>query len=149
LSPASSDDPGDNGSGSTGSRSKGGGDCGSDCSDDSGDDNGGYSVTPGTFSKTSPADGATGQPATLTLNWSVSSSADHYEYCVDTTNNSKSGNGCSASSPSNSWATTRSTAATVSGLQSGKIYYWQVRAADALDDAFMYASRAWFSFTVA
>jgi hypothetical protein len=149
--PSSSDESDDTGSGSTGSRSRGGGDCGEDCGDnsggdDSGDDNGGSSAAPGAFSKTSPSNGATGQSTSLTLSWSVSSNADHYQYCVDTTDNTGA-NTCLETSPSKGWATASSTTATVSGLLHGKTYYWQAYAIG--ESGYAWAdSGTWFSFTV-
>jgi hypothetical protein len=72
------------------------------------------------FNKISPSDGATGQPASLTLHWEASSGATGYDYCYDTLNN----NGCDTA-----WLSAgASTSAAVSGLASGATYFWQVRA---------------------
>ena len=94
---------------------------------------------PGAFNKTSPANGATGQPVTTSLSWGASSNAASYEYCIDTTNN----NACDGSWVSTSAATN----ASLSGLTLGATYYWQVHAINAqgTTDA---DGGSWFSFTV-
>jgi len=122
--PPSSDESGDEGSGSTGSGdegsgSTGAGDCGADCDDDPGADDGSLApVAPGGFSKTSPSNGATGLSPSLTLSWSVSSNADDYQYCVDKGNNTYCDNPASGVF-STGWVTASSTAAAVSGLPAG------------------------------
>jgi len=98
-----------------------------------------FSAYPGAFSKSSPTNGATGQPTSLTLSWQTSSGATSYEYCYDTTNNST----CDGS-----WTSTGgNTSASISGLSSGTTYYWQVRARNAAGttDA---DSGTWWNFTV-
>lgn len=75
---------------------------------------------PGAFSKTSPADGATGQALGVVLSWGSSSAAASYEYCIDTTNNSA----CDSSWTSTGSATSHSPG----GLVFDTAYYWQVRA---------------------
>ena len=94
---------------------------------------------PGGFGKTSPANGATGQPVPMSLSWGSSSNAASYEYCVDATNN----NACDGSWGSTSAATN----ANLSGLTLGATYYWQVHAINAqgTTDA---DGGSWFSFTV-
>jgi uncharacterized repeat protein (TIGR01451 family) len=78
-------------------------------------------AAPETFNKTSPGNGATGQPMNLTLSWTSASGANHYRYCYSTVP------GCTP--------TTNIGAATnvlLSGLTAGATYYWQARAcADA------------------
>jgi hypothetical protein len=94
---------------------------------------------PGAFNKTSPANGATGQPNNPSLSWGASSNASSYEYCIDTTNN----NACDGS-----WvSTSAATKASLSGLTLGATYYWQVHAKNAqgTTDA---NGGSWFSFTV-
>jgi len=152
----SSDESGDEGSGSS-SDSRGSGGCGADCdedpgAEDPGDDDGGGGTTttpaPGAFSKTSPINSATGLSPSPTLSWSVSSNADYYQYCVDTTDNTVS-KGCHNFSPgvSTGWVTASSTGATVSGLTAGKTYYWQVYAVGATTGTYADGG-TWFSFTV-
>jgi Tol biopolymer transport system component len=79
-------------------------------------------VGPGSFSKTSPANGATNQPSNLSLSWGASSDATYYQYCIDTTNN----NTCNTT-----WISTGSnTSVPLSSLTPGT-YYWAVRARNA------------------
>jgi len=108
------------------------------------DANGGHwslTVTsaPGTFNKTGPADGVTGQPANLTLSWDAASGAIHYRYCVATAP------GCT---PTTSTGTATSVA--LSGLTPATTYYWQVRAcADSGCTVFSDADGGYWSFAVA
>lgn len=76
---------------------------------------------PGPFSKTAPANLSTNQPSNnLTLSWTASTSADSYQYCLDTTNN----NFCDTA-----WVSVPSgTSVVLNGLNSNTLYYWQVRA---------------------
>ena len=102
---------------------------------------GGSNTTPppAAFNKTSPANGATGQPNAPSLGWGTSSKATSYEYCIDTTNN----NACDGS-----WVSTNAaTSASLSGLALGATYYWQAHAINAqgTTDA---DGGSWFSFTV-
>ncbi len=77
-------------------------------------------AAPGAFVKTSPANNATGQPVSLTLNWGTSSNASSYEYCYGTSN------------PCSNWTPTgTNTSASLSGLSNNTTYYWQVRATNA------------------
>src|SRR6185503_15947834 len=82
-------------------------------------DSGAAPSIPGSLAKSSPANGATSQPANPTLSWGTSSGATSYEYCIDTTNN----NICDGN-----WTTTSGTSAAPGGLSSGTTYFWQVRA---------------------
>jgi subtilisin-like proprotein convertase family protein len=77
---------------------------------------------PAAFSKSSPANGATGVPPSTTLSWGASNGATNYEYCFDNTND----NACSNWIDNN-----QSTSAAISGLSAGATYYWQVRATNA------------------
>ena len=80
----------------------------------------GQAVLPDPFSKSSPANGATGQPTNPTLSWGSSSGAASYEYCIDTTNNS---------SCDGSWTSVgNNNTVSLGGLSNGTTYYWQVRA---------------------
>ncbi len=93
---------------------------------------------PGAFSKLTPADGATNQPASLTLTWGTSADASSYEYCVDLTNN----NACDGS-----WTTVGSgTSAVLSGLSWVTTYWWQVRAVNAQGST-QANNGAWWHFT--
>ena len=140
------DASGDEGSGSS-SGSRGSGDCGADCDEDSGDedsgdDGGSAPVAPAAFGKTSPVNGATGVPQSLTLSWSASSNVVSYQYCVDTTSI------CSTASVTAGWVKANSISATVGGLTSGKTYYWQVYAVGSPTGTWADGG-TWFSFTVA
>jgi hypothetical protein len=74
---------------------------------------------PGAFSRSSPANGATGQSNTATLSWNASAGAANYDYCYDTTND----DACSV------WhGAGASTSVGLSGLIAGTTYYWHVRA---------------------
>jgi hypothetical protein len=84
---------------------------------------GGTPPPPGAFAKVSPANGATGQPISLKLDWGDSSGTTSYEYCYDTTND----RACTTT-----WISTGTTSsANLSGLSYKTTYYWQVRAKNA------------------
>ena len=75
---------------------------------------------PGAFGKVAPANGATGQPTSLSLSWGTSADATSYEYCIDTSANGA----CNAS-----WISVGNlTSAALSGLGQSTTYSWQVRA---------------------
>ncbi len=78
------------------------------------------SVLPGAFEKSTPTSGATRESTPATLNWTASTGATSYEYCVDTTNN--------GSCDSGSWISTGASITASVGLDGGAVYYWQVRA---------------------
>jgi serine protease len=93
---------------------------------------------PAVFNKTSPANGAIGQPTSLSLAWGSSPRATGYSYCIDTTNN----NTCNGS-----WNNVgNNTSAAVSGLLTNTVYYWQVRASNGWVDTYA-DSNIWGSFT--
>jgi hypothetical protein len=99
------------------------------------------SALPGAFSKTNPANGATGQPANPTLSWGTSNGATSYQYCIDTTNDST----CNTT-----WTSTgTSTSVALSGLSSGT-YYWAARSKNAAGTvvANKFNGVPWWSFTV-
>jgi hypothetical protein len=74
---------------------------------------------PGSFGKTSPANGAIRVPTSPTLTWGASIGATSYEYCYDTTN----ANNCS------SWTSNgTATRLPLSGLGYMTTYYWHIRA---------------------
>jgi hypothetical protein len=92
---------------------------------------------PAAFNKTSPANGSTSQPTSLTLSWAASSGATGYEYCLDAVNNSACDTG---------WTSTgAATSVTVNGLAGGTKYYWQVRARNAAGPR--EANGGWWVFT--
>ena len=95
---------------------------------------------PGSFAKSLPSNGATGQSVTPTLVWQTSSNATAYEYCVDTTNN----NICDSN-----WVSTTSTFVTLmTGIGANLTYYWQVRASSS--GGLIYGdSGNWAAFTTA
>ena len=78
-------------------------------------------LAPAAFNKTSPANNATNQPATVTLTWAASTRATSYEYCIATS---------TAACPT--WTSTgTSMTATHTSLVHNTTYYWQVRAINA------------------
>jgi hypothetical protein len=96
--------------------------------------------TPGAFSKSAPANGASGQAPGPTLSWAASTGATSYEYCYDTTSDGACGN---------SWVSTGgATSVALAGLTPGATYSWQVRAVNANGPTYANAG-AWWSFTVA
>ncbi len=83
---------------------------------------------PGAFSKLTPDDGSVIAPGAVAVRWTASAGATSYEYCY--------GNfgpyytfftGC----PDESWTQTTATSVRLTGLVSGRNYYWQVRARNA------------------
>jgi hypothetical protein len=94
---------------------------------------------PGDFSKSSPSNGATNQPTSLTLTWAPSSGAGTYAYCYDTTND----NACS-NWTSNGAATSKA----LTGLSPNTTYYWHVRAFNSLGARYSNGSTtAFWSFS--
>ena len=95
--------------------------------------------TPGAFNKISPSNGATGQGASPTLTWGMSSGATRYDYCYDITND----NACSG------WTSNgTSTSKALSGLSIGTTYYWHVRATNTAGTTYSNGSSTTFwSFT--
>jgi hypothetical protein len=96
---------------------------------------------PGSFNKLSPANGVVDQPTNgVQLTWSASLNPvpDHYEYCLDTTNNNR----CDTQ-----WTPANSGVA-LAGLSQNTVYYWQVRAVNASGAAYADGSlNSWRSFT--
>jgi probable HAF family extracellular repeat protein len=97
-------------------------------------------TAPAPFGKSGPANGATGQPFSLTLSWGASSGATSYQYCYDTTND----NACSA------WTSTGvSRSVNLSNLAPGVTYYWHARATNSFGTTYADgAASAFWSFTV-
>lgn len=106
-------------------------------------DNGAYwafsTITLATFGKTSPANNATNQTATITLSWGSSPSASGgYRYCI-----SEATISCTV------WNYNAATSINIA-LQPGKTYQWQVRAYDGANGTgnFIEADNAtWWKFT--
>jgi hypothetical protein len=95
---------------------------------------------PGAFAKSSPVNGTTNQPLSLTLTWGSSTNAASYDYCYDTSNN----NSCDSS-----WNNTgTSTSAPISGLALATTYYWHVRANNSFGSTYA-DGNTWWSFTTA
>ncbi len=94
---------------------------------------------PGSFSKSSPASGATGQPATTLLQWAASRDAAEYQYCIDRVND--------GACQGDNWVSTGTArSADLSGtLTLQTTYYWQVRAINSF--GLRYADGGWWSFT--
>ena len=94
---------------------------------------------PGAFAKTSPANGATGQSLTPSLDWGTSTGATGYEYCYDTTNDNACSNWTSAGAASSG---------ELSGLSPGTTYYWQARANNGAGTVYANgAATSFWSFT--
>jgi hypothetical protein len=91
---------------------------------------------PGQFGKSAPTNGAPNQLANLTLSWGQSSGALGYEFCYDTSDDSA----CTGWQP-----TGASRTASLTNLQPGTQYYWQVRA--YIEDSVYADGGAWWSFT--
>lgn len=96
---------------------------------------------PGAFSKSAPANGASGQPTALTISWGASSGATLYEYCYDTSND----NACST------WVSAGTgVSAVLSSLSSSTTYYWHVRATNGTGTTYANGSTtAFWSVTTA
>jgi cellulose 1,4-beta-cellobiosidase len=94
---------------------------------------------PGAFSKTAPADQATGIPASITLSWTGSAGATTYEYCLDTSENN----------PCTNWVGNgEDTSVTLNELHPATTYYWQVRSANSFGSTYSDSSdTAMWSFT--
>jgi S-layer homology domain len=97
----------------------------------------------GTVSKSSPANGSTNVDTTVTLSWTAYTGTDlnRYRYCIDKTNNSDcegSGGWTNASGNRN---------VTLSGLEVGTIYYWQVQAVLNDNTRVDADSGSWWKFT--
>jgi hypothetical protein len=92
---------------------------------------------PGAFTKTSPTHNALGQSTTLLLEWTASTGAASYEYCLDTTLDNTCNAGWNSIPPS--------VGIVVESLAAGATYEWQVRAnGGGTTEA---NAGAWFRFT--
>ena len=94
-------------------------------------------LPPGSFGKTSPANSASNQSTSLTLNWGSSLAATSYQYCLDTTNN----NSCDTS-----WVSTGTIRSANVAMNSNTTYYWQVQALN-LAGTTEADSSTWWHFT--
>ena len=94
-------------------------------------------IPPGDFGKSSPSNGATGQPASPLLSWNNSIGAIDYEFCLDTVNNDQ----CDVS-----WVGTYDLSAQIYGLNPSTTYYWQIRANNSAGTTYA-DSNTWWSFT--
>ncbi len=90
----------------------------------------------GTFGKSSPADGATGLTTSVTLTWGAATNAARYDYCYDTTND----NLCS------SWISAGTSTTANITVATNVVYYWHVRAVNALGESYSDAN-TWWSFS--
>lgn len=93
---------------------------------------------PGSFWKSGPSNGSTGQPNNLTLSWSESSGAISYSFCYDTSNN----NNCDTSWQSAGMATS----VVIYELTPSTTYYWQVQAKNKITETYA-DGNSWWSFT--
>lgn len=92
-------------------------------------------VAPGSFLKSSPANGVSDVNVNPTLNWGTSTNATSYEYCYATAT------GCTG------WTSVgTNTSVVLSGLNNGTTYYWQVQAVDAVATTLADSGTYW-SFT--
>jgi 2',3'-cyclic-nucleotide 2'-phosphodiesterase/3'-nucleotidase len=95
-----------------------------------------YLVRSPIFSKTAPAEAASGQLLSPTLSWEASFGATSYEYCYS-----------SAPGPCSAWHSVgTNTSVTLNDLAAGYTYYWQARAINP-DGAVEANDGTWWSFT--
>ncbi len=93
---------------------------------------------PGAFNKSSPSNGATGQSTSPSLQWSASSGVSHYEYCYGTSN------------PCSNWTSSNTaTSVSLSSLNAGATYYWNVRAVNNAGTTYSNGSTTDWSFITA
>ncbi len=94
---------------------------------------------PGAFGKVSPSNAAWAQGSNVSISWGDSSDATNYEYCIYTTNKDL----CSGS-----WTLATGTSANLTGLTSGVIYHWQVRANNSAGSTYANGG-VWWLWTTA
>ncbi len=106
------------------------------------------SVAPFAFDKVVPLSGPGIQPPNPILAWSDSANVSSYEYCLDTALHAANDTTCNPStSASQGWQpVSLNTSVALSGLSLNTQYYWQVRATNAIGDAYA-DDGAWFNFT--
>jgi len=95
-------------------------------------------LSPSSFSKDIPTNGAVIQSTDPSLQWNSSIGAIDYEYCFDTVNN----NSCDTN-----WTGTYNTNAVLHGLSHGIRFYWQVRANNTAGRTSA-NNGTWWSFTI-
>lgn len=96
-----------------------------------------FASYPVMFAKTSPANGATNQPVSLTTSWGSSSGVTHYDICMDTTNDSACGS---------TWFNLGTSLSATWFLNPTTTYYWQVRSVNS--SGAVYANNGtWWSLT--
>ena len=94
---------------------------------------------PGSFSKSSPPNNASGQATSLTLSWGESTYATNYKYCLVPIDGGSCDNWTSAGT---------ALSATVGGVSPGITYVWQVCATNAIGTTYANgASNAYWSFS--
>jgi hypothetical protein len=93
---------------------------------------------PGAFFKSTPEDGAIGQLLSLTLEWTASTGATSYRYCIDDILDTI----CTSS-----WESVTTNSADITGLSFNTIYEWQVRAYNNNPSYTSADSGAWHQFT--
>ncbi len=99
---------------------------------------------PQTFAKLSPANTSPDKvPVNLTLQWSSSTGASEYYYCVDTTSHPDHDITCTGGT---GWVATGTTESIHLSLEYNRNYYWQVRAFNSQGDL-QADNGAWWSFT--
>ena len=97
---------------------------------------------PQTFNKLSPAAASPEKmPLNLTLQWSPSTGADEYFYCVDTTSHPDQDFACSTG-----WVLNATTESNHLSLNYNQTYYWQVYAENS-QGILQADNGAWWSFT--
>lgn len=95
---------------------------------------------PGTFAKSTPKNGATGQVrSNLGFTWTASVGATAYEICISRTT--------SCDSTSTGWVRTTARSITFSAFAGRTAYYWQVRASNASPTVTSANSGSWWKFT--
>lgn len=97
-------------------------------------------AAPGSFGKSNPADLATDVATNAQLQWTSSSAAGYYEYCIDDTDDDD----CTG------WTSAATSLSASPALDPDTTYYWQVRARNGVGTTYADGSQtAFWSFTTA